>query len=41
LNNATGNSYFIVNGQLIPAEFKNAKTNETQKVNWLIRAVGE
>jgi len=41
LNNATGNSYFIVNGQLIPAEFKNAKTNETQKVNWLIRAIGE
>ena len=41
LNNATGNSYFIVNGNLVPAEFKNAKTNETQKVNWLIRAVGE
>jgi hypothetical protein len=41
LNNATGNSYFIANGKLIPAEFRNSKTNETQKVNWLIRAVGE
>ena len=41
LNNATGNSYFIINGQLIPAGFKNTKTNETQNVNWLIRAVGE
>jgi hypothetical protein len=41
LNNATGNSYFIANDQLTPAGFKNKITNETQKVNWLIRAVGE
>jgi hypothetical protein len=41
LNNATGNSYFIANDQLAPAGFTNRITNETQKVNWLIRAVGE
>ena len=41
LNNATGNSYFVANDQLIPAGFTNKITNETQKVNWLIRAVGE
>jgi hypothetical protein len=41
LNNATGNSYFVKDNQLFSAEFKNAKTNETQKGNWLIRAVGE
>lgn len=41
LNNATGNSYFITNSKLVPAEFTNRITNETLKVNWLIRAVGE
>lgn len=41
LNNATGNSYFIRNGQLVLAKFKDRKTNETQNVNWLIRAVGD
>jgi hypothetical protein len=41
LNNATGNSYLVMDNQLVPAEFTNAKTNETQKINWLIRAVGE
>ena len=40
-NNATGNSYFITNDKLTPAGFTNRITNETQKVNWLIRAVGE
>ena len=39
-NNGTGNSYFVFNGQLTPAQFKNPKTNETTKVNWLIRAAG-
>jgi hypothetical protein len=40
-DNGTGNSYFLVNGQLLPAEFKTKNTSETLKVNWLIRAVGE
>jgi hypothetical protein len=39
--NGTGNSYFVINGQLMPAEFKTNTTNETMKVNWMIRAVGE
>lgn len=39
--NGIGNSFFVINGQLIPAEFKTNKTNETLKVNWLIMAVGE
>lgn len=37
----TGNSYFVFNGRLTPAQFKNPKTNETIKVNWLIRALGD
>ena len=37
----TGNSYFFLNGQMAPAEFKLTKNNETTKVNWLIRAVGQ
>jgi hypothetical protein len=41
MNNASGNSYFIANGKLIPAGFTDKKTNETQNVNWLIRAIGE
>jgi hypothetical protein len=41
MNNSTGNSYFIANGKPTPAGFTNKKTNETQYVNWLIRAVGE
>lgn len=39
--NGTGNSFLVVNGRLIPAEFRNQKTNETYKANWLIRAIGE
>jgi hypothetical protein len=39
--NATGNSYLIINGQLMPAETLIAETNETVKINWLIRAIGE
>jgi hypothetical protein len=33
-------SFFMMNGQLAPAEFKVKKTNDTMNVNWLIRAVG-
>ncbi|MDI9616602.1 MAG: hypothetical protein QFX31_04465 [Methanothrix sp.] len=40
LGNGTGNSYFVANGQLLPAELK-TPDNETVKVNWLIRAIGE
>lgn len=40
LDNATGNSYLVIDGKLVPAEFK-TKNNETLKVNWLIRAIGE
>jgi hypothetical protein len=41
VDNGTGNSYQFnsMNGELIPAEFK--IDNETTKVNWIIRAVGE
>lgn len=38
--NGTGNSYLLVNDQLVPAERK-SKTNETIKDNWLIRVAGE
>ncbi len=37
----TGNSFFLINGEMLPAEFKTTRTNETVKVNWLIRAVGK
>jgi hypothetical protein len=37
----TGNSFFFLNGQMAPAEFKLTKNNETAKINWIIRAVGE
>lgn len=38
----TGNSFFYpINGQMVPAELKAPKTNQTIKVNWLIRAVGK
>jgi len=37
----SGDSYFFLNGQMAPAEFKLTKNNETTKVNWLIRAVGQ
>jgi hypothetical protein len=42
LENGTGNSYQYnsIYGDLIPAEFK-IDNNETTKVNWVIRAVGE
>lgn len=38
-DNGTGNSFLFVNGRL--AEFRNSTKNETIKVNWLIRAIGE
>ncbi len=38
--NGTGNSYLVVDGRVLPAEFT-ARNNETMKVNWLIRAIGE
>ena len=40
--NGTGNSYFYdsLNGELIPASFKDAN-NKSTKVNWVIRAVGQ
>jgi hypothetical protein len=37
----SGNSFFFLNGQMAPAEFKQTKNNETTKINWVIRAVGE
>jgi hypothetical protein len=42
LENGTGNSYFYdsLNSELIPAQFK-IDNNESTKVNWVIRAVGE
>ena len=42
LEKGTGNSYFYdsLNSELIPAEFK-IDNNESTKVNWVIRAVGE
>ncbi len=42
LDNGTGNSYQYnsMYGELIPAEFK-IDNNESIKVNWVIRAVGE
>ncbi|MDM7940207.1 MAG: hypothetical protein QUS07_07685 [Methanothrix sp.] len=40
-DSGTGNSYFFMNGQMIPAQFKMTDTNETIKVNWMIRAVGK
>jgi hypothetical protein len=36
----SGNSFFFLNGQMAPAEFKLTKNNETTKINWIIRAVG-
>ncbi len=39
-DNGTGNSYFVVNGKLDPAQYT-TRTNETVKINWLIRALGE
>jgi len=41
MGNGTNNSYLIINGQLVPAETLVAETNETVKLNWLIRAIGE
>jgi hypothetical protein len=41
MGNGTGNSYFVVKGRLVPAELRMASTNETVKINWLIRAIGE
>lgn len=38
--NGTGNSYLLINGQLVPAERKSA-SNETINDNWLIRIAGE
>jgi hypothetical protein len=42
LENGTGNSYQYnsIYGELIPAEFR-IENNESTKVNWVIRAVGE
>jgi len=42
LENGTGNSYQYnsIYGELIPAEFR-IENNESTKVNWVVRAVGE
>lgn len=40
MENATGNSYFFLNGGLQPAAFKTA-ANQTVEINWVIRALGE
>ncbi len=39
-NNATGNSYLFLNGNMVPAKLIDDATNETTEVNWLIEAVG-
>ena len=39
-NNGTGNSYFAIDGRLVPAELSIGGNKETSKVNWLIRAIG-
>lgn len=36
----TGASYFFIGSRMVPAEFRDTVTNETMKVNWMIRAVG-
>jgi hypothetical protein len=38
--NGTGNSFIYSGGELIPAEFTDPETNETNSVNWLIEAAG-
>lgn len=42
LENATGNSYFYdsLSSELLPVEFTD-ESNNTNSINWLIRAVGE
>ncbi|MCX6673032.1 MAG: hypothetical protein NTY37_04550 [Methanothrix sp.] len=37
---STGNSFLFNRGQIQPAEFPIAETNETIKINWLIEAAG-
>jgi hypothetical protein len=40
--NETSNSFFFISNQMKPATFELAgKTNETMKINWLIRVAGE
>jgi hypothetical protein len=40
--NETSNSFFFIENQMKPATFELAgKTNETMKINWLIRVAGE
>jgi hypothetical protein len=40
--NETSNSFFFIGNQMKPATFElTGKTNETMKINWLIRVAGE
>jgi hypothetical protein len=38
--NETSNSFFFIDNQMKPADFTETKTNETIKINWLIRVAG-
>jgi len=38
--NETSNSFFFFDNQMKPADFSTAKTNDTMKINWLIRVAG-
>jgi len=42
--NVEGNSssfFYPINGQLVPAQFRSPKTNETIGTNWMIRVIGK
>jgi hypothetical protein len=39
--NETSNSFFFIGNQMKPADFIEGKTNDTMKINWLIRVAGE
>jgi len=39
--NETSNSFFFNGKQMMPANFTTAKTNETMKINWIIRVAGK
>ncbi len=40
-DSGTGNSFLFGNGLLEPAQQTNITTNETQKINWMIEALGQ
>jgi hypothetical protein len=38
--NETSNSFFFIDNEMKPADFTEAETNDTEKINWLIRVAG-